>query len=76
MGSSIKDVEFFFGHFSYLPPPCQNFDPDLPNFYLLISFNNGIWDTPPPKIFQRILLIAPSLIYLTKIDATQNGYDL
>ena len=30
------------------PPPCRNFDPDLPNFHLLISCNIGIWDPPPP----------------------------
>ena len=29
-GPFIKDVGFS-GHFSYPPPPCWNFYPDLPN---------------------------------------------
>ena len=33
MGPSIKDVGIFLAIFDTLLPPCQNFDPDLPNFY-------------------------------------------
>ena len=29
----------FFGHFWYLPHPCRNFNPELPNPCLLISCN-------------------------------------
>ena len=38
----------FFGCFWYPSPPCWKFDPDLPNFYLLISCNIRIWDDPSP----------------------------
>ena len=48
MGAVHKRRRNFFGRFRYPPPPCQNFDPDLPNFYFLISCNIGIWDHPPP----------------------------
>ena len=48
-GPSIKDVGFF----------LAIFDPDLLNFYLLISCNIGIPDPPPPKIFRRLLWMAP-----------------
>ena len=47
-GLYIKDVGFLWAVFDTPPPPCRNFDPDLPNFYLLISCNIGILDTPPP----------------------------
>ena len=47
LGAVHKRRRNFFGHFWYPPPPCRNFDPDLPNFYLLISCNIGIWDPPP-----------------------------
>ena len=58
-GLSIKDIGIFFGHFWYPPPPCRNSNPDLPNFYLLISFNIEIWD-PPPKILRRFLWMDPN----------------
>ena len=44
MGLSIKDVWIFMAVFDTPPPPCRNFDPDLPNFYLLKFWNIGIWD--------------------------------
>ena len=47
MGPSIKDVGIFWP-FLIPPPPYRNFDPDLPNFYLLISCIIGIWDPPAP----------------------------
>ena len=55
--------EFFWpfsgSFFLYPPPPCRNFDPDLPNVYILISCNIQISDPLPPKIFQRLLWMAP-----------------
>ena len=48
MGSSIKDVESFWPFL--MPPTCRNFDPDLPNLYLLISCNIGILD---PLLFLK-----------------------
>ena len=37
-GPSIKDVGIVLAIFDkYPPPPCRNFYPDLPNFYLLIQ---------------------------------------
>ena len=48
LGAIHKRRRYLFGRFWYPPPPCQNFDPDFPNFYLLISCNIGIWDTPSP----------------------------
>ena len=33
----------------YPPPPCRNFDPDLPNFFLLISCNIRISEPLPLK---------------------------
>ena len=55
-GPSIKDVGNL-AVFDTPIPPCRNFDPDLSNFYLLISCNIGIQDpySPFPKIFRRIL---------------------
>ena len=53
-----KRRRIFFGHFYYPPPQCENFDTDLPIFYLLISSNIGISD--PPKIFRRLLWTSPS----------------
>ena len=44
LGAIHKRCQNFFGHFWYPPSPCRNFDPDLPNFYLLISCNIGISD--------------------------------
>ena len=38
-GPSIKDVGIFLAIFDTPPPPCRNFNPDLPNPYLLISYN-------------------------------------
>ena len=52
-GPSIKDVGIFLAIFDTPPPPCQKFDPDLPNLIYLISCNIDIWD--PPKIFRRLL---------------------
>ena len=48
LGAVHKRRRNFFGRFWYPPPPCRNFDPDLPNFYLLISCTIGIGDPPPP----------------------------
>ena len=48
LGPSIKDVGIFLAVVFDPPLPCWIFYPDLPNFYLLISFNIGIWDAPPP----------------------------
>ena len=42
-----------------LPSPCRNFDPDLCKFYLLISWNIGIWDPLPPTIFWCLLWMVP-----------------
>ena len=57
-----KRRQNFFGRFWYPPPPCRNFYPNLPNFYLLISYNIGISDPPsPPKIFRRLLWMAPKV---------------
>ena len=42
-GLYIKDVGFLWAVFDTPPPPCRNFDPDLPNFYLLIPCNIKIW---------------------------------
>ena len=52
MGPSIKDVRIFWDIFDtpLRAPPCRNFDPDLPNFYLLISCNIGISDLPTPTL--------------------------
>ena len=43
-----------FGHFWYPPPPFRNFDPDLPNFYLLIFCNIGISDLSPPLKYSDV----------------------
>ena len=56
MGQSIKDVGIFWSFLIPPPLPCRNFDPDLTNFYLLISCNIGISDPPPPKICGRLFL--------------------
>ena len=53
-GAVHKRRRNIFGHFWYPPPPCRNFDPDLPNFYLLISCNIGIWDPPPPLWYSDV----------------------
>ena len=53
-GPSIKDVRIFWGHFWPPPPPCRNFDPDLPNFYLLISCNIKISDPPSPLKYSDV----------------------
>ena len=53
LGAVHKRRQNFLGHFWYPPPPCWNFNPDLPNPYLQISCNFEIWDPPsppPPKI--------------------------
>ena len=47
-GAVNKRRRNFFGRFWHPPPPCRNFDPDLPNFYLMISCNIEIWDPPYP----------------------------
>ena len=47
-GAIYKRPWNIFGLFWYPLPPYQNFDPDLPNFYFLISCNIRIWDTPHP----------------------------
>ena len=49
LGAIHKRRRNFFGCFWYPPPPCRNFDPDLPNFHLLISCNIGIWNLPRPS---------------------------
>ena len=49
-----KRCRKFFGRFLYPPPPYRNFDPDLPNFYDLISCNIGIWDSPPPLKYSDV----------------------
>ena len=59
LGTIHKRRRNFFVRFWYPTPPCRNFDPDLPSFYLLISCNIGIWDPPPPKIFRCLLWMAP-----------------
>ena len=59
-GAVHKRCRNCFGHFWYPPPPCRNFHPDLPKFYPLISCYIGIWDNPPPKIFRRLLCMAPN----------------
>ena len=38
-GAVFKRRRNFFGRFFFPPPPCWNFNPDLPNPYLLISCN-------------------------------------
>ena len=43
---AIHKRRWIFLPFLIFPPPCRNFDPDLPNFHLLISYNIGIWDPP------------------------------
>ena len=48
LGTLHKRRRNFFGLFWYPPPPCRNFDPDLPNFYLVISCNIEIRDPLPP----------------------------
>ena len=58
-GPFIKDVGNFFGRFWYPPSQCRNFDPDLPNFFLLISCNIGIWDPPPPKNISTSFMNGP-----------------
>ena len=42
-----------------LPSPCRNFEPDLPNFYLIIFCNIRISDPLPHKIFRRLLWMVP-----------------
>ena len=54
-GPSIKNVGIVFDVF-YTP---RYFDPDITNFYLLISCNIGILDPLPPKIFRCLLWMAP-----------------
>ena len=48
-----------FGRFWYPPPPCRNFDPDLPNFYLLLSCNNEICDPPSPLKYSDVNILFP-----------------
>ena len=55
----IKDVRFFLP-FLIPPPPCQNFDPDLPNFNLLISCNIRIWG---PLKFSDVFYGQPLIAY-------------
>ena len=50
LGAVHKRRRKFFVRFWYPPPPCRNFDPDLTNFYLLISFNIEISDPPSPSL--------------------------
>ena len=63
LGAIHKRCQNFFGHFWYPPSPCRTFDPHLPNFYLLISCHISISDPLlgpfPPKIFRRLLWMAP-----------------
>ena len=68
-GPFIKDVGNFFGRFWYPPSPCRNFDPDLPNFFLLISCNIGIWDAPSPplKTFRLLWWMALKVMSLSFI---------
>ena len=56
LGPSIKDIRTFL---AVSDTSYRNFDPHLPNFYLLISCNIGISD-PPPKIFRHLLQMAPN----------------
>ena len=54
-GPSIKDVGISLAVFDPPPPPpCRNFDPDLPNFHLLISCNIGISDPPSPLKYSYV----------------------
>ena len=77
MGPPIKEVRIVFAPPLH-PPPCQDFDPDLPNFYLLISCNIGISDPPPPKIFRHLLWMAHIKMSLSslKMPALQKGLQL
>ena len=62
-GAVHKRRRNFVGRFWYPPSPSQNFDPDLPKFFLLISCNTRIWDAPPPlKTFRRFLWMAPKVM--------------
>ena len=45
----------FFGRFWYSSPPFRNFDPDSLSFYLLISCNIGIWDSPPLLKYSNVV---------------------
>ena len=65
MGHPEKTSDFFWP-FLIPPPPCWKFDPDLPNFYLLVSCNIGISDPTT----RRILWMAPGCIYFL----SQNRY--
>ena len=47
-GAVHKRRRNFLGHFLYPPPQCLNFNPDLPNPYLLIPCNIKILEPPPP----------------------------
>ena len=58
-----------FGHFWYPPPPCRNFDPDLPNVYLQISCNIEISDLPPTLKYSDVFYGWP----LTIIFLRQTG---
>ena len=59
LGAVHKRRRNFFAVVDTPPPPCQILDPDLPNFYLLISCNIIISAFFPPKILRRLLWMAP-----------------
>ena len=65
----------FFGHFWYPPPPCRNFNPDLPNPYLLILQHQKLRPPSPPKKFQRLLRMAPCTKW-TDREGTESMFKL
>ena len=68
-GPSIKDVGTFSVIFDTpLPRPCRNFDPDLPNFYLLISCNIGISDPPTPLKYSDVFYGWPLIMFFRWIS--------
>ena len=54
IGAVHKRRRNFLGLFWYPPPPCRNFDPDLPNF-----LQHRYFRLLSQKTFQRLLWMAP-----------------
>ena len=74
LGAIHKRRRNIFGRFWYPPPPCWNFDSDLPNFYILISCNIRISDPPSPLKYYDVFYGWPHSTFVANVNKTNKSW--